>query len=888
MYTPPAWARALFRLGLFAYPATFRRRWGEGMREAFYDAWAEAHARGGHRAALFTVRTALNLIRTGLGERLTQAADPQVRRARRREASSMDHLGHDLRYAIRTLRRRPGFTAVAVSTLALGVGANTAIFSVIDGVLLTPLPYDRPDELITVWRAHETRPEAKDPMSKPDIDDVAATAAFERLVGWMEADVALTGMGEAEVVDGARVTGGLLEVFGLRPHLGRDLHVDEAEAGPSDVVVVGHGFWTQRLGSDPSAVGGTLQLDGRSHEIVGVAPAGFDYPEGARLWRPADGCGRGCYDLRAIGRLAGAASLESAEAEVGALAARLEQLYPDSNHEKLFNLVPLEEHVVGDVRTGLWVLLGAVGIVLLVACANVANLLLVRAQARTGEIALRVAVGASRGRLIGQVMVESLVLAFAGGAAGVALAFYAVEGLVALAPADVPRLDQVAVDGSVLAFALGLVLTVALLFGLAPALRLARSSIADRLGAASGRRAGDRAEVRSRNALLACEVALSVTLLVGAGLLLDSFARMSAIEPGYETRRVVRFTLSLPEDRYGDLDEIAAFAGALEGGIRTIPGVEAVGSIRAAPLGGSNLIGRVLVEGRPDPPPEDETFAGLRPSTHEYLETMRIPVLRGRGLDASDGRGAPPVAVVNERFVEENFPGQEILGARVGITIDFGYGSPYFTVVGVVADVLSSSLTGDARAELYVPLAQMGPGYFTVNVRSTPGAPPVLPEVRSRVSALDSDLPLRDVETMEEVVRRELASGRFYLTLVGLFAALALALAAVGLYGVVSYLVARRTREIGVRMAMGAGRRSIAGLVLGQGIRPAALGLGAGLSIAYAGSRLLESLLYQVDPTDPSIFGGVAVLLVSVLIAATLLPARSATRVDPVEALRAE
>ena len=888
---PSALERTLVAAALRAYPPSFVARLGEEMAAAFEDGWRDARSRGRLPAARFTIRTALNLIRTGVGERLSPAPDPHGPPSPRHEASLMDHIRQDVRYAVRTLLRRPGFTAVAVLTIALGVGANTAIFSVVNGVLFTPLPYPASDDLVTVWRASEGEPDDKDVMSRPDLDDVLATRALESLVGWSVGDVTLTGVGEAELVESARVTGGLLEVFGLRPHLGRDIRAEEAVHGGPQIAMVSHGFWTERLGADGDAVGRSIEIEGLAYEIVGVAPEGFDYPDGSDLWRPyywSEGCGRGCHLLRAVGRLAPGATLEVARSETSTLAERLQEAYADSNHEKVFNLVPLEEHVVGDVRTGLWVLLAAAALVLLIGCANVANLLLVRAQSRSGEVAVRAALGASAGRLAGQVMVESLVLAFAGGLSGVALAIYAVEGLRAMAPADLPRLDQVAVDGGALLFALGLVVSVAILFGMAPALRLARSPAAEQLGAASGRRSGDRSEMRSRNVLLAGEVALSMMLLVGAGLLLRSFARMVSVDPGYETRHIARFRISLPGSRYTDLDEVVAFLDELEGRIRGLPGVEDVGSVSGAPMSGGNYYGHVLVEGRPEPAPEDETTAALRPSTHAYLETMGIPVLRGRGLEPSDGQGALPVGVVNERFVRENFPAGDVLGERVHVTLDFGWGSPYFTVVGVVPDVLASSLTGEAPAELYVPLAQIGPGAFTVNVRSAPGAGPFLPAVRQQVSALDGDLPLRDVETMEEVVRRELAPSRFYMTLVGLFAALAVVLAAVGLYGVVAYLVSRRTREIGVRMAMGAGRSTITMLVLGQGVRPAAWGLALGLLGASAGSRVLESLLFQVEPTDPVIFTTAAALLAAVVMAATLLPTRRATRVDPVEALRAE
>ncbi len=887
MRGPSRLVLTLVRIALRAYPQDFRHSFGLDMEQAFSDGWLDTRSRGRVSTARFLFRTLVNTTAMGIAERVQPSRssndEPEL-------GPPMDAILQDFRHTVRALRRRPGFTFIAVLTLALGVGANTAIFSVVHGVLLTPLPYEDADRLVTVWAANEADPDARGNMSSPDIEDLAASASFESLVAYAEDDFALTGLGEAEVVEGARAVGSLLQVFGLAPQLGRDIESGDAREGAASVVVVSNAFWQERFAADPDVLGRILELDGRRYEIVGVAPPGFNFPGSSNLWHSHEldpGCGRGCHIFASIGRLASGATLEQALQEANAKAQSLQETFPDSNHEKLFALVPLLDLVVGDVRTGLWVLLGAVGLVLLIACANVANLLLVRAQTRSGEVAVRAALGASGRRLAAQVMVESLVLSTAGGAAGLLLAWAGVEALRRMAPADLPRLDQVAVDSTVLLFTLALVVSVALLFGAVPAVRSARTSLASSLGSA-GPRSGGHRDARTRSLLLAGEVALSLVLLVGAGLLLKSFERLMAVELGYEPQNVVRFSLFLPASRYPDLGEIGGFFDRLEERLLATPGVDAAGSTLGAPLGTTRVVANLQVAGRPEAGPGRKREARFNTATPGYFEAVGIPILRGRGILPSDRVDAVPVAVVSQRFVEQNFPGEEPLGQAVTMSVDFGHGKPTFTIVGVVPNVVSSSLTSEAHAAIYVPLAQMGPGFATVHVRAREGVAPVLPTLRRVVQDLDPDLPLRDVETMRDAVQGKLAPTRFYLTLIALFAGLALVLAAVGLYGVVAYLASRRTREIGVRIALGADRRSIAGLVLREGVQPALLGVSVGLLAAWAGARLLDNLLFQVAPTDPLIFAGVTALLLIVVVAATLLPARNAARLDPMEALRAE
>ncbi len=803
----------------------------------------------------------------------------------------MELFSQDLRFAVRSLWRRPAFTAVAVATLALGIGANTAIFSVIDGVLLEPLEYPDPDGLLALWQHDSDRPASRGVLSQPNIEDVAALDGFRTMVGYRSGSTTLTGMGEAELVSIGRTTDGLLETFRLEPVLGRDLRAEENSPDAAWVAVIGYGFWQERFGGEADVIGRTIQVRGETHEIVGVAPAGFDFPGGAQIWYPwrmdPEGCARGCNTLHAIGRLGDGVSLEQARAELDALGPRLEADYPDSNHDQRFRVLPLVEDVTGDVRGGLWMMLGAVAVVLLIACANVANLLLVRGATRQGEVAVRAALGASRRRLASQVMLESVVLAVLGGVLGLAVAAGAVALLQQVSPGTIPRIDQVGLDGTVLLFTGVAVVLVAVVFGLSPAYHISRAPVAAVLARSGGRGRGRGGDARSRAALLAAEVGLSVVLLVGAGLLLRTFAQMYEVELGYETEEIFRFTLVLPESGYPELADIAGFYGRLEEGIAAIPGIAAVGSSFGPPLGRGNITGQLLLDGQPEPPPGDERYGSLKPVSPGYLETMRIPILQGRGIESEDRADAMAVAVVNETVVRENFP-DDPLGQRIEITADLGHGSPIYTIVGVVPDIRSRSITGDPVPEVYVAHAQIGAGFQTVTVRGRGGVTGLVGPVRQLVRDMDPNLAVRGVETMTEAIRRQVAPTRFYLVLIAVFAGLALVLAAVGLYGVVSYLVSQRTREIGVRMALGAGGSGIMRLVVAEGLRPALWGLALGVLFSLAGARVVEGLLFGVAPRDPLVFAGVPIVLLAVVVLASLLPARRASRVDPVTALRAE
>ncbi|MGH7577367.1 MAG: ABC transporter permease, partial [Longimicrobiales bacterium] len=696
-------------------------------------------------------------------------------------------------------------------------------------------------------------------------------------------------------------TGGLLDMFGLRPALGRDVTSEDAIVSDSATraVVIGYDLWQTEFGGRSDVIGTTIDLSERSYEVVGVAPAGFRFPiggsfgpEGVQLWRAnrrepvnASGRWRGAYEsgMRTIARLAAGVSLERASAELEAHASRLREEYPETNHDKTLRFEPLEDFMVGDVRRPLWIVLGAVSVVLLIACANVANLLLVRASARRGEVAVRAALGASHGRLVTQVLVESFVLALGGATLGLATAVGGVGLLKRLGPDAIPRIDEITLDATVLTFAFVVSVVVALLFGLSPALRMARTSVIDHLR--SDARSGEQPrEGWSRGVLLTVEIAMSLVLLVGAGLLARSLVKLYEVDLGFDGREVVRFELSLSSARYDSLVTVLSFYRTLEERIAALPDVEVVGSAAYPPLTSACCLTRDLrIDGQPDPEPGEEVVVWPRQVTPGYFGAMRLPLLRGRAFEPTDTdlEGRLQVAVVNETFVREALAGEDPIGKRISA------GSPMLTIVGVVGDV-RRGLKAEPEPAVYRPHAQVGASSLFVHVRGRPGAGNLLAAVREQVHALDPNLPLRNPETVTEAIRRDAAPTRFFLLLIALFAGLALLLAIVGLYGVASYLVSRRTHEIGIRLALGASRMTITRLVLRHALWPAALGVAGGLLASIAVTGVLRNQLFEVEPIDPLVLGAVSVLLLAVATLASMLPARRAMRVNPTEVLRSE
>ncbi|MGD2122298.1 MAG: ABC transporter permease [Gemmatimonadota bacterium] len=815
------------------------------------------------------------------------------RSSRIRRADLRDAFRQDLSFAFRQLWRNKGFTSAASVTLALGVGATTAIFSVVNGVLLKPLPYPDPDRLVAVRYVSNSTGTISTSLSQPDIQDLQDQASsLSYLSGYSATNRTLTGMGDPEVIRGAQVTQGLFETFAVTPTLGRDIRAEENTPGGPKVVVISHAFWTERFGSDPEVIGKTVLLDGTAHEIVGVAPPRFEFPREAQFWLPAymdlEGCGRDCHLLRGIGRLTSDATLGGAQSEATAIAARLEETYVDSNYDRGFQVMAQHSVEVQESRTALLVLLGSVVMVLLIACANVANLLLVRGTNRTGEIALRSALGAGRGRVLTQLLVENAVLATLGGGSGLLLAHFGLEALLKLAPSSLPYLDQVGVDGTVLLFTLGTVSLVSLLFGLVPALRLARIPISNALKEGGRARLGGVGRDRSRSLMLVGEVALSLMLLLGSGLLLQSFTRLSSVDPGFDSENVHRFTLSLPDAGYETPEEGIGFFQSLEERIAALPGVRSVGSIWGAPLSEVGITAGFEHSDRPPPPPGQEPSAAWRVVTPGYFEAMGIPLLQGRGFEDRDCQGDQPVTVVNQSFVDRFFPGEDPVGKPIQFMVSMSLPEKEpRTIVGVVGDARYDNMGEPPTPAFYVPESQIGSDYLTTVVKTMPVMSPML-AITDIVRSMDPDLPLRDVEEMTVVVDRSLGPARFNLLLLGIFTALAVGLTAVGLYGVVAYLVSQRTREIAIRMALGARSESVVRMVLGQGIRPALVGAALGLAGAFAGSRLLTALLYGIEPTDPTSYLGATGLLLLVVVGAATLPAARASRIAPMKALKQE
>ena len=810
---------------------------------------------------------------------------------RTRAALALGALTDDARFALRQLRRQPGFAAVALLTLALGIGANTAIFSVVHGVLLRPLPFADPGRLVRI--AETSRGELNTVSPTNFVDWREQSRSFTGMAAVSNGQAALTGAGEPEQLRYAQATAQLFDVLGVPPLLGRTFAAGDDRWGGPRVVVLNEGLWRRRFGADPGIVGRPVVLDGESYEVIGVVPAEGAYPSTAELWTPlafdpAELPGmRGAHWLRVLARLRPDVEVAQGAAEMAAIARRLERQYPEKNTAAGTDVAVLHDVMVGDVRTPLLVLLGAVGVVLLIACANVANLLLARAVGREGEIAVRAALGAGRGRIVRQLATESVVLALLGGAAGAAVAVLGVRALVAVTPDGVvPRLDTVRVDGTVLGVTLALAVLVGLLFGLAPVVQGMRLSL-DRTLREGGRgTGGSRRAVRAVDVLAGAEIALAVVLVAGAALLIRSFDRLRAVDPGVDVARVVTFDLQLPEARYGELDLQRAFNERLLGELRALPGVQHAGAVFGLPFSGFAYSLSFEVAGRPPVAPGERPSIQIRVATPDYFAAVGIPVRRGRGFGADDRAGAGRVILVNEAAARRFFPGQEPLGQQMSLGWTRDSVRMGGTIVGVVGDVRQFGLAEQPLPEIYVPYAQW-PVDFTSIVLRTAGDPDaILAAARERVRQLDPALPLARVTTLERLAADTVAQPRFYMLLLGGFAALALVLAAVGVYGVIAYAVGRRTREIGVRMALGATSRRVLRDVVLRALALGGAGLAVGLVGALAATRLLRSQLYEVAPTDPATFAAVAVLLLLVAVAAAWVPARRASRVSPTAAMR--
>ena len=814
-------------------------------------------------------------------------------------------LWQDIRHGLRLWVKRPGFTAVVVCTLALGIGANTAIFSVVNALLLRPLPFREPERLVMVW---ETMPGNDERWVAPGnfLDWREEARSFERLEGYFDTRFNLTGAGEAERVDGVVVSGGLFQLLGAQAVAGRTLTADDDRAA-SRLAVISQGLWQRRFSGSREAIGRSINIDGEPTEIVGVMPAGFNFPERAQVWvlghagvplssslvkafpNASATTSRDIHIFNVVGRLRAGVSTEQAQGELSTIARRLELEHPETNKGLGTSVVSLQRQLVGDVRPALLVLLGAVSFVLLIACANVANLLLARATRREREMAVRVALGASRLRLIRQLLTESLLLAFAGGALGLLVALWGVDLFVALSPGDIPRLAEVSADRGVLLYALLVSVVTGVAFGLFPALHATRLDLNGALkeGGRSGGEGGRRSRVRG--ALVVAEVALAQMLLVGAGLLITSFMRLSAVDPGFAPASVLTARVALSDDRYAEPGARARYYDATLERLRALPGVEEAGAVSNLPLSGGGFNRGIRLEGRPPAGPDENITADYQIASPGYFRALGITLLRGRQLAETDDERAPRVAIVNETLARRYFPGEEVLGKRIAFG-DASREESWRTVVGVVADVRHKELGAEAFPGAYIPYRQDREKWNRVSfaVRASGDPRALAASLRREIASVDADQPVTNVETMEEVVAASVKRPRFITSLLAALALVAIALAAVGVYGVMSYTVTQRTHEIGVRMALGARPADILRMVVRGGMTLAGLGVATGLVSAFLLTRYLSGLLYGVSAADPLTFAAVSTLLVVVALLACYLPARRATKVDPMVALRYE
>jgi predicted permease len=815
----------------------------------------------------------------------------------------------DIRDALRGFAKNRGFLAAAVLSLALGVGANTAIFSVASALLLHGLPYPDADRLVILWKRSPGLGITEDWFSTGQYFDVKNSgSSLEQVAIAYGANENLTGDGEPERIATLRVSSNLLPMLGARAEVGRLFTAEEDRQTPANTVLLGHGTWVRRYGGDPRVVGRRLELNGRSYQIVGVLPASFSLPHEVvpTIGNAADADivlpfpqgpnaaqTRSREDYNVVGRLKAGASAVQAQREMDTLTARLRSDFPDlypPNGGLTFTVVPLQEQVVGSVRRSLAILIGAVACVLLIACANVANLLLSRGVSRRRELAVRAALGASRGRLVRQLLTESVLLGLAGGAVGLLFAFWGLGWMQALGTRSVPRLHDIRINGGVLLFTVTLSIVTAILFGLAPAVRAAhidlQTELKDGHGASAGLAPWGRRQ-RTRQMLVIAELALAVMLLVGAGLLIRSFARLQHVPTGFSADRVLTMGISLSSRKYTDTAKVQATYRELWGRLARIPGVTAAGGVSSLPLSNMMAWGPITVEGRAAPASERFINVDQRVSGGDYFRAMEVPLRRGRLFNDQDTASAPRVVLVDERMAQQIWPAGDAIGKRLRMgSAEPGNSAPWLTVVGIVGNVKQDALDADSRMAIYLPQAQLTPRGINVVVRSEGEPAPLATALRKEIHDLDPDLPVYDVRTMNQRIELSLARRKFSMLLLSLFALLASGLAALGIYGVMAFLVAQGTKELGIRMALGATPRAIGLLVVRHGLLLAAAGIALGVAGAFVLTRLMQSLLFGIASSDPSTYLLVSVLAAAAALASCYLPARRAARLDPMRSLR--
>jgi putative ABC transport system permease protein len=803
-----------------------------------------------------------------------------------------DEMIQDLRFGLRMFLKHPGFTLIAALTLALGIGANTAIFSVVNAVLMRPLPFAEPERLVWLW---DTAPHNSAlPASLPDfLDWKEQNRSFEHLAAFQSGKMFLDAGDEARETLVGQVTPEMFALLRVSPTLGRSFTAEETLPGRSRIALLSHALWQNRFGSEPNVIGRTVELNGAAYTVIGVMPAGFSFPDQAELWRPLpidpDKLDRGPHYLRVVGRLKSGVTDAAAQAEMSAIAARLAQQYPEKIAGHGVRLEPLRDVIVGDIGPSLFILLGAVGFVLLIACANVASLLLARVAARGPEIAVRTALGASRLRIVRQLLTESVMLSVCGGAAGLLIASWGVNWLVSLGLDAIPRAREIAVDPRMAGATLLVSVMTGVLFGLAPALEVSGPVHAEALKG-SGRASAGVNRNRLRSALVIGEVALSLVLLIGAGLMIRSFANLNQVDPGFDSARTLTMGVTLLRNKYTDDERVASFYSQLLERAVATPGVESVGAISGLPLSGSSVNLGFTIEGRSPAAREAQPITEYRIVTPRYFESMGIPLLAGRDVAETDTKQTPNVVVINEAFARQHFAGENPLGRHIRLQVQE---RDPLLIIGVSGNVRHFGLDEQPFPEVYVPFLQhpLSKTYqrsmtIVALAKADPGA--VAGSLRAALTSLDKSLPVYALKPMSEYLRDSLSRRRFNLILLSVFGGVALALAAVGVYGVISCGVTQRTQEIGIRLALGAQPREVVKLVVRQGMMLAFSGVALGLLAALALTRLMKTLLFDVSPTDPLTFIVIALLLPFVALLATLVPARRATKVDPITTLRCE
>jgi putative ABC transport system permease protein len=801
----------------------------------------------------------------------------------------------DLRYGIRMLRNKPGFAVVSVMTLALGIGANTAIFSVVNAVLLRPLPYQQPDRLVEIWETNPIKAWKDAPAAPANFYDwEQQNDAFEGMANYSPSpgNFALSGNGEPERLRGMTTSGNLFSVLGAEAALGRTFLPEETWKGKSDVVILSHGLWKRSFGADPDVIGQKISLDGKPRTIVGIMKDGFYFPtRESELWVPWGldqnqiAKLRRPHFMRVVARLKPATTLEQAQAEMNTIAGRLEEQYPGTNTRMGVGLGLLHDWTVTDTRLPLLVLLAAVGFILLIACANIANLLLARAATRTREIAIRTALGAGRGRLVRQLLTESLVLSAVGGALGLVLALFGKDLLLAFSPGNIPRFDEITIDNSVFIFTLGITFLTTLIFGLVPALASSQFDLTVSLKEGGQKGGGGARQDRARSLFVVLEMAFALVLLIGAGLMIKSFVSLLHVNPGFDPENVLALQISLPGSKYKEDEQTVRFYQQALERMRSLPGVVDAGLTLMLPSQGAPWTSDFTIEGRPPEEYGKEVRHNVVDS--DYFRTMRVQLVNGRGFADSDAKERPAVIVINEALARGFFANEDPIGKRIKFSKP-EVEDDWQTIIGVVSNEKLEGLSSNVRPEIYQSYLQNGASEVSLVVRTAGDPHALIGALRGEMRALDKDIPVFNIKTMNEVLYESVARERFTVLLLTIFAGVALVLSAVGIYGVTSYAVTQRTHEIGIRMALGAKKGDVLKLVVQHGAKLALAGVALGIASAFALTRLMETLLFGVSATDPLTFIAISSILLAVALGACAVPARRATKVDPMIALRYE